>query len=156
MKSALKPLLAVALVAIAPNLAAYESEAYTSSKCGIKMAIPAGTRGQVTEAIGADGLCRVDLAVEGVEFHGVTTKDPKVTLAEAQGWTVTDSGIASSQWQQFDEGANHVGYRARVAGKNVWGAAARGTTHSCAAFVRASTSEPESDLEQFYQSLECP
>jgi hypothetical protein len=145
---------ALALTA-SPAAFAYDAETYTSAKCGITMAIPAGTKAQVTEAMGADGLCKVDLAVEGVEFHGVSKKDTSVTLAEAETWVAKYTGIAADKWTKFDEAADHIGYKASAGGKNVWAAAAKGGTFSCVAFVRAPSAEPEADLDQFYKSLDC-
>ena len=142
-------------VAAASSLQAYDSEKFTSAKCGFSMAVPAGHAGEVSESVGKDGLCKVDLAVEGVEFHGVTTPDTKVTLAEAEKWVVQYTGIPAAAWSKFDEGAKHIGYKASAGGKTVWAAAERGAGFTCIAFVRAASDEPVADLEQFYKSLSC-
>lgn len=71
---------------LATNVSAYDAESFTSAKCGLSMAIPAGSRGQLTESMGSDGFCKIDLAHEGVELHAVTTKDTTVTLAELEKW----------------------------------------------------------------------
>lgn len=145
----------VGLVSISPVAHAYESEIYVSSMCGISMAIPAGHRASVSETMGADGFCKVDLNVEGVEFHGVTEKGTSVTLPEAQQWVVRYTGIASDKWYKFDEGKAHVGYKAAQGGKTVWAATTKGTAFSCMAYVGANTDESEADLKQFYDSLSC-
>ena len=147
-------LLAALAVAAVPSADAYDAEKYTS-KCGFTMAIPAGHAGEVTETTDKDGLCKVYLQVEGVEFHAVTTADVKVTLGETERWVVKYTGIPAGAWSKFDEGAKHIGYKASGGGKTVWAAAERGTSYACIAFVRANNDEPVADLEQFYRSLSC-
>jgi hypothetical protein len=146
--------LAAALACVAPAAHAYEAESYVS-KCGFSMAIPAGHRAGVSESVGSDGLCRVDLTVEGVEFHAVTTKDQAVTLAETEKWVVRYTGVPAGHWSKFDEGARHIGYKVSHGGKTLWAAVERGSAFACIAFVRADSDEPVADLEQFYKSLSC-
>jgi hypothetical protein len=138
-----------------PSARAYDGENYVSPKCGLTMSIPAGHKAGVTEAMGADGLCKVDLSVEGTEFHGVTKKDTTVTLAETEKWVAQYTGIAADKWSKFDEGPTHIGYKASQGGKTVWAAAAKGAAFSCVAFVRAPADESQADLEQFYHGLAC-
>ena len=148
-------LLATLALAATPLAQAYDAEPFTSRKCGISMSIPAGTSDEVEESAGADGLCKVDLAVEGVEFHAVTTRDKAVTLAETEKWVTQYTGIPAAAWKRFDEGPTHIGYKASQGGKTVWAAVERGASLACVAFVRAPSGEPEADLEQFYKSLSC-
>lgn len=105
---------------VGSDVSAYDAESYTSAKCGVSMAIPAGSRGQLTESMGSDGFCKIDLAYEGVELHAVTTKDTTVTLAELEKWVVKYTGIGADKWSKFDEGTAHIGYKARTGSKIIW------------------------------------
>jgi hypothetical protein len=93
--------------------------------------------------------------VEGVEFHGATSKDTKVTLAETEKWVEKYTGIAAASWTKFDEGKDHIGYKATVGGKTVWAAVTKSAGHACIAYVRAPKDEPQGDLDEFYKSLSC-
>jgi hypothetical protein len=153
------PLIFLTLVG-STAIAGDEWESYSSDEYGFSMLIPEGTKPVEKEAGGGWG--GLYAKADGVELYGLAKLAVQASPEEIEKFAVKETGIPDDKWTKVDEGKGENGfkwyrvYKAKHAGKIVFGAAGTGPKGSYLIFLRTTESDfnaHKADYESWYESV---